>query len=98
MRLYDLRHTAATLALSAGVPAKVVSEQLGHASSAFTLDTYSHVLPHMQTEAAKKVETLLAVNVRQGKVIAQNKRKPPQPFCFGNTKMEQTRSIRSKPC
>lgn len=59
IRLYDLRHTAATLALGAGVPAKVVSEQLGHASVAFTLDTYSHVLPHMQEEAAAQVEALL---------------------------------------
>jgi integrase len=59
IRLYDLRHTAATLALGAGVPAKVVSEQLGHASVAFTLDTYSHVLPHMQDAAAAQVEALL---------------------------------------
>lgn len=59
IRLYDLRHTAATLALGAGVPAKVVSEQLGHASVAFTLDTYSHVLPHMQEAAAAQMETLL---------------------------------------
>jgi integrase len=59
MRLYDLRHTAASLALSAGVSPKVVSEQLGHASSAFTLDTYSHVLPHLQSEAAGRVEALL---------------------------------------
>ena len=59
IRLYDLRHTAATLALSAGVPPKVVSEQLGHASAAFTLDVYSHVLPHMQEAAAAKVEALL---------------------------------------
>jgi integrase len=59
MRLYDLRHTAATLALSAGVPAKIVSEQLGHSTSAFTLDVYGHVLPHMQSEAAAKVEALL---------------------------------------
>jgi integrase len=59
IRLYDLRHTAATLALAAGVPAKVVSEQLGHASVAFTLDTYSHVLPHMQDAAAAQVEALL---------------------------------------
>jgi integrase len=36
-----------------------VSEQLGHASVAFTLDVYSHVLPHMQETAAKKVEELL---------------------------------------
>ena len=59
IRLYDLRHTAATLGLGAGVPAKVVSEQLGHASVAFTLDTYSHVLPHMQEAAAAQVEALL---------------------------------------
>ena len=59
IRLYDLRHTSATLALAAGVPPKVVSEQLGHASAAFTLDVYSHVLPHMQEEAAAKVEAVL---------------------------------------
>jgi integrase len=59
VRLYDLRHTAATLALAVGVPPKVVSEQLGHASVAFTLDTYTHVLPHMQDEAAAKFEAML---------------------------------------
>jgi integrase len=59
IRLYDLRHTAATLALAAGVSPKVVSEQLGHASTAFTFDTYAHVLPHMQDEAAAKVEAML---------------------------------------
>ena len=51
IRLYDLRHAAATLA-------KVISEQLGHASVAFTLEVYSHVLPHMQEDAAMKVESL----------------------------------------
>ena len=59
IRLYDLRHTSATLALTVGVAPKVVSEQLGHASAAFTLDTYSHVLPHMQDEAASKMEAAL---------------------------------------
>src|SRR6266498_2323829 len=59
MRLYDLRHSAATIALAAGVSPKVVSEQLGHASTTFTLDTYAHVLPHMQDEAAAKVEAML---------------------------------------
>jgi integrase len=59
IRLYDLRHTAATLALAAGVPIKVVSEMLGHTSTAFTMDVYCHVLPHMQEEAADKVERLL---------------------------------------
>jgi integrase len=60
LRLYDTRHTAATLALAAGVPPKVVAEQLGHASAALTLDIYSHLLPHMQEEAAIKVEQILA--------------------------------------
>lgn len=59
IRLYDLRHTVATLALAAGVSPKVVSEQLGHASAVFTLDTHPHVLPHMQDEAATKVEAML---------------------------------------
>ncbi len=43
--LHDLRHSYATAALTAGIPAKVVSERLGHASVGITLDTYSHVLP-----------------------------------------------------
>jgi hypothetical protein len=59
LRLYDLRHTAATLALKAGVPPRVVAEQLGHASAAFTLDFNSHLLPHMQEQAAMKVEEIL---------------------------------------
>ena len=59
IRLYDLRHTAATISLIAGVSPKVISEQLGHASVAFTLDVYSHILPHMQDAAAEKVQALL---------------------------------------
>jgi len=59
IRLYDLRHSAATIALAAGVSPKVVSEQLGHASTAFTLDTYAHLLPHMQDEAAARIEAIL---------------------------------------
>ena len=59
IRLYDLRHSAATIALAAGVSPKVVSEQLGHASTAFTLDTYAHVLRHMQDEAVARVEAVL---------------------------------------
>ena len=73
VRLYDLRHTSATLALAAGVPPKVVAEQLGHASAAFTLDQYAHVLPHMQQEAAARVEGLLFPQSR-----STSKRKAPQ--------------------
>jgi integrase len=42
IRLHDLRHSYATAALAAGIPAKVVSERLGHATIAITMDTYSH--------------------------------------------------------
>ncbi len=59
LRLYDLRHTHATLLLKAGVHAKVVSERLGHSTIALTLDVYSHVLPSMQAEAAAHLETML---------------------------------------
>jgi integrase len=59
IRLYDLRHTTATLLLSAGENPKVVSERLGHASIVLTLDTYSHVLPTMQKTATDKIEKLM---------------------------------------
>lgn len=59
VRLYDLRHTCGTLLLEAGQNIKIVSEQLGHASSTLTLDVYSHVLPHMQDQAAEGMERLL---------------------------------------
>ncbi|HEX5157252.1 MAG TPA: site-specific integrase [Ktedonobacterales bacterium] len=48
IRPHDLRHTAATLLLARGVPVKVVSEMLGHASVGITLSIYGHVLPPMQ--------------------------------------------------
>jgi integrase len=60
IKVHELRHTSATLLLLGGVPAKVVSEKLGHASIAITLDTYSHVLPDMQEEAALVMSRLLA--------------------------------------
>lgn len=52
IRPHDLRHTHATILLKAGVPAKVVSERLGHANVAFTMSVYQHVLPGMQADAA----------------------------------------------
>jgi integrase len=52
IRVHDLRHTHATLLLKAGIPVKVVSERLGHASVAFTMQVYQHVLPGMQADAA----------------------------------------------
>lgn len=60
VRFHDLRHTAATMLLSEGVHPKVVQEILGHSQISVTLDTYSHVLPSMQVEAASKVDNLFA--------------------------------------
>lgn len=59
IRLHDLRHTHASHLLMAGVNVKVVSERLGHASVSFTLDTYAHVMPGQQAEAAAAVAALL---------------------------------------
>jgi integrase len=59
IRFHDLRHTCATLLLSRNVNPKIVSEMLGHANIAITLDTYSHVLPDMQEKAAKALEEAL---------------------------------------
>jgi integrase len=60
MRLHELRHTHGTLLITAGVPVKVVSERLGHATPAFTIETYQHVLPGMQADAARVFERLVA--------------------------------------
>jgi integrase len=59
VRLYDLRHTHATLLLKAGIHPKIVSERLGHSSITLTMDTYSHVLPGMQRESAERLEQML---------------------------------------
>lgn len=59
VRFHDLRHTHASQLLRQGVHPKVVSERLGHATIGITLDTYSHVMPGMQKEAAKRIDTAL---------------------------------------
>jgi len=60
IRLHDLRHTHATLALSAGVHPKVVSERLGHSTVSLTLDLYSHTVPALEEEAAERVAALVS--------------------------------------
>lgn len=56
-----LRHTSATLMLQQGIHPKVVAERLGHSRITTTLDTYSHVLPNIQAEAADVLEQTLAL-------------------------------------
>ncbi|SDY34816.1 site-specific integrase [Thermoactinomyces sp. DSM 45892] len=59
MSFHDLRHCHATLLLQQGEHPKVVSERLGHSTITLTMDTYSHVLPNMQKEAADKLDKFL---------------------------------------
>ena len=59
IRLHDLRHSWATLALQSGVHPKVVQERLGHASITITLNTYSHVIPSMHEDAAQVVAAMI---------------------------------------
>lgn len=59
IRVHDLRHGAATMLLRAGVPAKIVSERLGHANIGITLDLYSHVTGEMQDAAAEAMSALM---------------------------------------
>jgi integrase len=59
IRVHDVRHSVASIALRSGVPAKVVSELLGHSSVAVTLDVYSHVAPAMMADATSRVAGLI---------------------------------------
>lgn len=59
IRLHDLRHSNATAMIAAGINAKVVQHRLGHANVSITLNTYTHVLPEMDQEAADKLNNVL---------------------------------------
>jgi hypothetical protein len=66
IRLHDVRHSYATAALKAGISVKVISERLGHASVAFTLQTYGHVIPGMDKDAADTVADLILGSTQKG--------------------------------
>ena len=66
IRPHDLRHGHATHLLAAGVNVKIVSERLGHASTSFTLDTYAHVMPGQQADAAAAVAAFVGADVSAG--------------------------------
>jgi integrase len=66
IRLHDLRHTHGTLLIKARVPVKVVSERLGHGNPAFTIDTYQHVVPGMQADAARVFQNLIVPEASTG--------------------------------
>jgi integrase len=58
MRFHDLRHSMATVLLAAGVHPKIVQERLGHSTIAMTMDIYSHVLPSMQQDVARRLDEM----------------------------------------
>lgn len=64
VRFHDLRHSYAVPALRAGDDVKSVSENLGHASVAFTLDVYGHVTEDMRTSSADRMQAY--INSLQG--------------------------------
>jgi integrase len=66
IRLHDLRVRHGTLLIKAGIPVKVVSERLGHGNPTFTIDTYQHILPGMQAEAARMFESLIVPEASTG--------------------------------
>jgi integrase len=72
VRLHDLRHGAATLALAAGVDMRTVQEMLGHSSIVLTADTYISVLPEVASAAAEKVAALI---VRAGCLVPGTRRR-----------------------
>jgi integrase len=72
IRLYDLRHSCATLLLIAEENPKVVSERLGHSTIVLTLDTYSHVLPTMQQGATARLEKLLYAKASTQEAYKEN--------------------------
>jgi hypothetical protein len=79
IRLHDLRHGAATLALSAGVDLRVTQDMLGHCSIVLTADTYTSVLPDVAHEAAEQVAALV---MRAGRLVpgtARPRRPARQP-------------------
>ena len=60
VRIHDLRHTYAVLSLQNGDDIKTVQENLGHATAAFTLDVYGHVLDHMKVASAARMDQYIS--------------------------------------
>src|SRR4029453_5580597 len=73
IRLHDVRHSYATAALAAGVPPKVISQRLGHATIAITIDTYGHDIQGLEDPAAETVARLILGDVAPVANLSANK-------------------------
>ena len=59
LRFHDLRHTAASLLLAQGVSPRTIMETLGHSQISLTMDTYAHIMPTLQQDAAQQMNAIL---------------------------------------
>jgi hypothetical protein len=91
VRLHDLRHGAATLALAAGVDLRVVQEMLGHSSIVPTADTYTSVLPDVARTAAEKVAALI---IKAGCLVPGTRRHRRRQ----DTRVQRRRRKRARQC
>jgi hypothetical protein len=82
-RFYDLRHTCATLLLVQGVHPRVVMEILGHSQISLTMNTYSHVVPTLQEEAASRMDEVVSWEEQDIRILK------PQTQDYGNRKKRQ---------
>ncbi len=80
VRFHDLRHTFASLMLLRGAKPKVISEALGHASVAFTMDVYSHIIEGMQEDAMALLDEVLPAGVTGDKNKINAKLTPTLAF------------------
>jgi integrase len=99
IRLHDLRHTAASLALQAGVPMKVVSEQLGHSSLGITADTYTSVLPAVAQAAAEAVAGIVPRRERNNAEEIAAKRSPreEEAAAFTDCSRDASKEVQEMP-
>ncbi|HEV2460114.1 MAG TPA: tyrosine-type recombinase/integrase, partial [Ktedonobacterales bacterium] len=59
IRVHDLRHTAVSLAVQAGVPINVISQMIGHSTTSMTMDRYAHIMPGQERAASRALEAAL---------------------------------------
>lgn len=82
IRLHDLRHGAASLALQAGADLKVVQDQLGHSSIVLTADTYTTVLPEVARTSAEDVARLVMSAAPRAPGSARPRRRAVRPTAW----------------